>query len=137
MIKKLLPILVIFGLVLPNFAFFQIKAPETLEEARKMGEEVGKKTLEKGPGIIEKIWRKEVLPIWKRMWEWFGEVWNSYIGQNVKLFWKKILNLLRKEIEKRKPIIKEELKKEKNELKKELPRVGKSFWEKFKELLRK
>jgi len=39
-------------------------------------------------------------------------------------------------VEKRKPIIEEEFKKEKEELKEEVPEVTKSLWEKFKELIK-
>ncbi len=133
-IKKLVIIFIILGIILPIVAFTQaqtpIKAPETMEEAKEFGQktlEVGKKEL---PGIIEKIWREEVLPIWQKMGDWFKKnIWEPYIKP-----------FFRKEIEKRKPVIKEEFQKEKEEMKesvkKEVPKVGKSLWEKFKELIK-
>ena len=121
------------GILLPNFSFGQEQSqtnlPETLEEVKKIGEkalEVGEKEL---PGIIEKIWKEEVLPIWQKMWYWFKT--------NI---WSRVENWIRPEIEKRKEILKEgfEGKKEemKEELKTEVPKTGKSLWEKFKELIR-
>ncbi|MCP6719374.1 MAG: hypothetical protein KJI71_04030 [Patescibacteria group bacterium] len=125
---KSLAILIIFGLVLsfPGFSFAQtenIEIPETLEEARELGEEVvgvGKKEL---PGVMERLWKEDVLPVWQKMYDWF---YNN--------IWFKVANLLKLEVEKRKSIIGEELKKETQEVKEELPGVTKSLWERFKEL---
>ena len=141
MVRNLVVILVIFGVLLPSFAFFQeqpVSPPETLEEAREIGEralEVSKKEL---PGILEKIWKEEVLPIWQKMYDWF----KTNIWPKIEFFFKKEVEPRAKgEIEKRKPIIKEEFKKEKEELKKEVkeevfPKAFKSLWEKFKELIK-
>ena len=136
MIKKIIPILVIFGILLPSFSFAQqppIKAPETLEEVKEMGEkalEVSKKEL---PGILERIWKEEVLPIWQRMYDWFmTNIWPKI----EKWFKKEVEPRAKEEVEKRKPVIEEEFKKEKEEIKEEPPKVGKSLWEKFKELIK-
>lgn len=119
---------------LPQTSFAQeeppIKVPETFEEAQKIGERAlgaSKKLL---PGIIEKVWKEEVMPMWQKMRNWFKKnIWDPYIAP-----------ALEKEIEKRKPIIEEEFQKEKKEMeesvKEEVPRIGKSLWDKFKELIK-
>ncbi len=120
-------ILIITVSILPNFSFAQTQPqplgpPETVEEAK----EIGKGLLEKLPRTLEKIWKEEVLPFLKKISNWLKEkIWDSYIGP-----------FFKKEIEKRKPIIKEEFKKEKEELREEVPKVGKSLWQKFKELIK-
>lgn len=133
MIKKLIPVLVIFGLLLPSFSFAQVEQPETLEEAKEMGEkalEVSKKEL---PGILEKIWEEDILPIWKKMYSWFmTNIWPKIESW----FKKEVEPRVKEEVEKRKPIIGEGFKKEKEEIKEELPEVTKSLWEKFKELIK-
>ena len=127
--KKAIIILILFGFLLPSFSFSQeqpqIKAPESIEEVKELGEkalEIGQKEL---PGIIEKIWQEEVLPLWQKMYDWFKI--------NI---WSKIWPWAEKEIEKRKSLIEEEFEKEKEELKEEAPKVSKSLWEKFKELIK-
>ncbi len=126
--RKVIIILILFGFLLPSFSFSQeqpeIKAPESIEEVKELGKkalEVGEKEL---PGIIKRVWREEVLPVWQKMYDWFKAK-----------IWAKIWPKVEEEIEKRKPLLKEEFEKEKEELKEELPKVGKSLWEKFKELL--
>ena len=113
---------------MPVLSFSQetsITPPETVGEAK----EIGKKALEVGetelPSILQKIWQEDVLPIWTKMFNWFKD--------NI---WIKIWPLAEEEIEKRKPIIEEEFEKEKEELKEEAPEIGKSLWEKFKELIK-
>ena len=138
-IKKIIIISIFVGLNLPALGLTQespqksIKAPETLEEVKAIGEktvEVGQKEL---PGIIEKIWKEDILPTWQKMYNWF-----------MKNIWPKMASWIKKEIEprvkeemeKRKPMIEEEFQKEKQELKEEVPEVSKSLWEKFKELIK-
>jgi len=136
MIKKLIVISVICGVLLPSFSFAQVEQPETLEEAKEMGEKAGKEIKEKLPGILEKMWKEEVLPRWQEMYEKWSEWWDSSIQPWFQNIWEKIATLFGKEIEKRKPIIEEEFEKEKEEAKKELPKVTKSLWKRFKELLK-
>jgi len=126
--KKTIAILIILGLFMPVLSFSQetsITPPETVGEAKELGEkalEVGEKEL---PGILQKIWQEDVLPVWTKMFGWFKD--------NI---WIKVWPLAEKEIEKRKPMIEEEFEKEKEELKEEAPEIGKSLWEKFKELIK-
>lgn len=123
-------ILVIVGILLPGFSFCQtqpITPPENLEEVKEMGEKAFKTSEKELPGTLEKIWKEEVLPIWQRMYDWFKKtVWDPCLGP-----------FFQREIEKRKPEIKEGFEKEKKEMKEEvkteLPKVGKSLWERFKE----
>ena len=111
-----------------TFAIFNISAqevqqsttaPETLEEARTLGERI----LRGLPEAMKKPWH-EALVFWRRMLDWFKNIWyaiNSFLGR---------------EVEKRKPEVKEELEKEKQEIKEEIPRAGKSLWQRFKELIK-
>ena len=135
-IFKITSILIISGLLLPIFSFAQnqpITPPKTLEEAKAIGEKALEVSKTKLPGIIEKIWKEEVLPVWQKMYEWF----NINIWPKIESWFKKEVQLRAKEeIEKRKPIIKEEFKKEKEEMKEEVPEVTKSLWERFKELIK-
>jgi len=137
--KKIIVISIICGILLPSFSFAQFQSfqtPETLEEAKEMGEKALETTQEKLPGILEKIWKEDVLPVWEKMYEKWSEWWDSSTQPWFQNIWEKIATLFGKEIEKRKPIIEEEFKKEKEEVKEELPEVTKSLWEKLKELTR-
>ena len=139
LINQAITILTLFGFLLPSFSFAQvpIETPETMEEAKEMEKkalEVSKKEL---PGILEKIWKEEVLPVWQKMWKAVSNWWNNTAWPKIKGFFKqKVEPPVKEEIEKRKPIIEEEFKKEKEEIKEELPKVGKSLWERFKELIK-
>lgn len=136
--KSLITILLI-SLFLPNLILAQPPAqmPETLDEAKELGEkalEVSKKEL---PGNLERIWKEEVLPLWQKMYNWVNtKIWDRYIWPWLQNIWQKIKDIFSKEVEERKPIIEEEFQKEKQELKEEAPEVGKSLWERFKELIR-
>lgn len=126
--KGIVVILLVSLFSFGNFAAAQnsLSQPETVEEAKELGKkalEIGKKKL---PGIIEKIWEQEVLPIWQKMYNWFLE--------NI---WAEVWPYAEKEIEKRRPLIEEEFEKEKQELRKEAPELGKSLWQRFKELISK
>jgi hypothetical protein len=111
--KKTIVILICLGILSPAFSFAQ-ELPENIDEAREMGEraiEVGEREL---PGIIQRIWTDEVLPVWQKMYEWFKEnIWVKIVA------W-----------------FEEEFQAEKEEMKEEVPAVTKSLWEKFKELLK-
>lgn len=123
--KKAIIFFTLVSILAPAFSFAQIEPPKDLEESKALiekGLEVGEKEL---PGIFKQIWQENVLPIWKKMWNWF----------NAKI-WSRIWPLAEKEIEKRKPFIEEEFEKEKQEVKEEAPKIGKSLWEKFKEIIR-
>jgi len=121
--------LIILGLILPFFSFAQTTPPETLEGAKEAGEkalEIGGKEL---PGIMERIWKEEVLPVWLNIWNWLKSK-----------TWSKIERWFLPEYEKRKQYFEENFGLEKEEmeeeLKTEVPKVTKPLWEKFKELIK-
>jgi asparagine N-glycosylation enzyme membrane subunit Stt3 len=127
--KKIIIILIFIGLISPFFSFSQTTPPGTLEEVKETGEkalEVGEKEL---PGIIGQIWENEILPVWLNMWNWLKAK-----------TWSKIEVWITPEYEKRKQYFEEGFEEEKEELKEELktevPKVSKSLWEKFKELIK-
>lgn len=101
-----------------------LHVPKDIEEAKELGEEaleVGKRDL---PSIIKRIWQEEVLPIWKRMYEWFKiNIWFP-------IFKGEVEPRLKEEIERRGPIIERELQVEKEEAIKDIP----GLWKKLKEL---
>lgn len=119
-------------LSLSGFSFAQektIQAPETLEEAKEMGEKGIEESKKKLPGIIEKIWKEEVLPLWRRMYEWFYDnIWSK----TKTWFQGEVYPRTKEELEQRKQIIKEDFPKEKQELEEELP----TLWGRFLELIR-
>ena len=128
---KILIIFLIFSFLLSNLASAQLEQPETFEEAKEMGEQAIETVRRDLPGIIEKTLKEKVFPIWQKMYDW------SYTN-----IWLKIKNFfqyeveprLKGEYEKRKVQIEQEFEEEKEELKKELPELGKSIWERFKDL---
>ena len=136
MIKKIIPILLILGFLLPSFSFAQFESfqtPKTLEEAKQMGEKTLEITQKEMPNILEKLWKENVLPVWNKMYQSFmTNVWPKIENW----FQKEIESRIKKEVEKRKPIIEEEFQREKEEIKKEVPEVSKTLWEKFKELIK-
>lgn len=134
--KSLICLFIILGLISPVFSMGQTEnqasPPETLDEAKEMGKkalEVGEKEL---PGIIERLWKEEVMPIWQKMFDWFKtNVWPKIVD------WFK--KFIQPEIEKRKPVVEEEFEKEKEEMKTEvqnqLPKIWDYLWDKFKKLI--
>ena len=126
-------ILAIAGLLLSNFSFAQenVKSPETVEEAKTIGEKI----LKGIPDAFQNVWQ-EALKFWQKMADTLSNWWNSYIFPWLQNIWQKLLSLFGKEVEKRKPIIEEEFQKEKEEMKEEIPKTGKSLWERFKELIK-
>ncbi|MFC1663771.1 hypothetical protein ACFL0A_01450 [Patescibacteria group bacterium] len=141
LLYKTIIIFSIVGLLLPSFTFAKqqppIEAPETLDQAKEMGIQAGQELQKSLPEILKRIWEEEVLPLWNKMWNWAKNLWNSFLWPKIENIFKgEVEPRLKEEIEKRKPIIEEEFKKEKEELIEELPEVGKSLWERFKELIK-
>lgn len=128
---KILIIFLIFSFLLSNLASAQLEQPKTFEEAKEMGEqalETGRRDL---PGIIEKTLKEKVFPIWQKMYDWYyANIWLK-----IKNFFQyEVVPRIKGEYEKRKVQIKQEFEEEKEELRKELPELGKTIWERFKEL---
>jgi len=136
---QILMFLILTVCVLPSFASAQevLQAPETLEEAQEFGEEVLGKTKEQLPGILERAWKEDILPIWRKMLQMWSSFWDNTVQPWLVSIADKIKVLLGQEIEKRKPYIEQELEKETEELiediEKEIPKA-KSLWERLKEL---
>jgi len=107
------------------------EAPETLEEAKSIGEGI----LRDLPEALKKPWQ-EALAIWGRMLGWFKNIWRSYISAWFQEIWYNINSFLGREVERRKPEIEEEFEKEKQEMKEEIPKIGKSLWQRLKELIK-
>ena len=98
------------------------QAPETLEEAKLLGERV----LWGFPEVFKKSWQEAVV-FWKKML--------NYVSPWLEGIWNSILSLLGKEVEQRRPEVEEEFEKETQEMKEEIPKAGKSLWQRFKELI--
>jgi len=138
LLYKFIVILSTFGLFLPVFSFAQnqITPPDTLEEAKEMGERVVKVGITELPEIMKKTWEEEAMPIWRAMYDKWSGWWDNTIQPWLQNIWEKIAGIFGREVEKRKPVIEEEFQKEKEELKEEAPEIGKSLWERFKELIK-
>lgn len=110
------------------------KAPETIDEAKA----IGKKALKESPGTLKAIWQG-AFKVWKDIFEGAKSFRNSHIKPWIINIWNKIKILLGKEVEKRKPEVEKEFKKEtkemKEEVKREAPKIGKSMWKRFQELI--
>ena len=121
----------------PVFAqeFNQIEAPETIEDAKEFGKQLG----EQLPDEIEKVFDNEVVPIWEKMWAKVEEIWEQYIIRWIDGIIASLVGLVGREIEKRGPEIQAEFEKEKEEIKEELRNEAKDasigLWERFKSLL--
>ena len=106
------------------------KSPETLEEAKTLGERV----LIGFPQALKEPWQ-QALAVWGKMFNWFKDFYQSYISSWLRGIWYKVLSVLGKEVEKRKPEIQEGFEEEKQEMKEESVKTGKSLWQRFKELI--
>lgn len=147
--KKAITILILFGFLFLNFGFAGssrvilaqeklnlTETPTTTEGAKKWLENIWELIKEKLPGTLKKIWNEEILPVWQKMGDRAKNIWNSYLYPRLENIWQKIKSVFGEEIEERKPIIEKEFEKEKEEMKGDAPKVGKSLWERFKELIR-
>lgn len=114
---------------------FSVQAPETIEEAQEFGIQI----LQGLPGAMQEVWRTQALPLWTSMWGIVKNTWDTTVFSWVKGLWDQILSLFGQEIEKRKPLFKEELQKEKEQLAREieekLPESGKTLWNLLKRFL--
>lgn len=160
--KKLLSsvlIISIFGISIPFYAFAQsplpgtnsiipegsrgeegkgtvpVEAPATTEEAKSFISKI----LSFFPNALKKTWEaaKNIL---QKFFEFWSSFWDNTVQPWLKGIWDKLLSFLGKEIEERRPAIKEEFEKEKEAMKESIKEegieVGKSLWEKFKDLIR-
>lgn len=124
-----------------SFSFAQepsespVGAPKTLEEAKTIGERI----FTDFPEALKNSWQ-EALGVWGEVLDWFKNLWDSYISSWFWNIWNKTSSFLGKEVEIRKPEVKEEFEKEKKEIKEEIkvevPKIGESIWQRFKELIK-
>ena len=101
-----------------------VSVPENQEEIKAFGEKALQAGENQLPGMIEKMWREEVVPVWQKMWDWLL----SHLGSRVKSW-------LKPEVEKRKSFIEEDFPGEKQEMQQEAKSGASSLWNKFKELI--
>jgi hypothetical protein len=138
--KYALLILIMSGFLLPvsGFAENQIsEPPATLEEAKELGEKSLEVAKEDMPGILERIWNEEAIPLWQKMWDWAKNFWKDTLWPWMRGLWgRRIKPPVEEEMEKRKEIVEESIEKEKEELQETfVPKGIKSFWEELKELV--
>ena len=124
--KKILASLLFLSVLVPSFSSAQ-NLPSDADEAKELLEEGLEAGEEQVPELIKKMWEEDVLPVWNKMFEWFkSHIWSKFIAW----FNEKVAP----EIEERTPQLEEEFEKETEEAKEELPVVGKSLWDKLKEI---
>ena len=138
--------LIVITSAIPVFAFAQapqgdsiLEAPETLDEVKEGTLKVGGQIADTLPGIVGNLWNTQVIPVWQNMWNWTKqELWQKKVQPIAQNLLDKGKILLGREVEQRRPIIEQKLQQTKQELTEELQiqtkRVGKSFWERFKNL---
>lgn len=149
--KKIFIFLVILSFFSPFSGVCQetpISQPGTVEEAKSFVIEGFGIIKEKMPNAVKTVWQEQVLPVWQKMWNLFKNFWNNHIKSSFSKFWysflkpkiqffiQKINQILGREIEEKKPIIEEEFQKEKEKIKEEIPTVGKSLWQRLKDLIK-
>jgi hypothetical protein len=114
-------LIIFFLLLIPCLSFSQ-----EIVSFNKIKDE-SEERVEQGRGLIsflKDIWNKDIVPFFKK-------TWNSIVN-----FWQNSFkSLFQKEVEKRKPVIKEDFEKEKQELREEAPELGKSLWERLKGII--
>ncbi|MDP3995896.1 MAG: hypothetical protein Q8P74_01475 [bacterium] len=127
--KKTIAILILISLISPSLSLAQTNAPQTMDEAKEIGEQALERAGNELPGTIKQIWQNEIFPVWLNMWNWIKAK-----------TWPLIESWITPEYEKRKQYLEENFDQEKEEIKEEIktevPKVTKSLWEKFKELIK-
>lgn len=134
-IKKIMIFWVIWGMILPSFSIAQelpqVELPGTWQEIK----ETAMKALSFIPELLKGIWNG-LMDFCQHVFNDLKNIWNSYVFPFLKNLWEKTIG---KEFSERKPVIEEEFQKETQEVKEEiktnLPNA-KSFWERFKDLLK-
>jgi len=105
--NKLIVILLIIGLILPSFGSIHSpqvaraqKLPENFEDINSVRDlslngvkGIGERMWENFLSALKGAWEK-ALQIWQKMWDWFKNIWKSYIFPFFEFIWQKILNSL-------------------------------------------
>lgn len=97
------------------------QAPETLDEAKQIGEQL----IDDSPNILSSVWR-ELSQVFKTIWGYLERIFGG--------IFRSVWNLLDNEVEKRKPEAQEEFQKEIQEMKEDIPKTTKTIWERLKDL---
>lgn len=130
----------IAGLLLPGFSLAQnqqpvVDTPETLKDAVGFVFSILKSMPRTIKEAFQLAWK-----IWSKMADWLWAQWDKYIWSWIQGLWHSFLGLMGQEIEKRKPMVEQELEKEKQEIKEEIKqeaeKAGQSLWERLKELVK-
>jgi hypothetical protein len=118
---------------LTGLAQRSLEAPQTLEEAKGFGLNI----IEQLPSKMSEIFQNEVLPLWKKIFDWFAvrlaALWENTAKDWIQGWIDRIKELLGQEIEARKPGIQQSFQEEKQELKENIGEL--SLWERFKSLI--
>lgn len=132
-----------FSFIFPILLYAQedpkLQVPGTIEEVKEDILHVGDKIIGAIPEAAAALWKNEVAPVWKAMWNWTkAQIWQSRVKPAIETLEDKIKELLGKKVEKQKPLIEQELKKEKQELEQDIKtysrNAGKGLWERFNSL---
>jgi hypothetical protein len=114
--KEKIAIFLLVSSLIPIFCFGQ----EDLSEINEIGR--GREIIE----FVKDLWKDDIVPFLKRIWGTIVNFWENSIKP-----------LFQKEVEKRKPVIEDQIKKEKEEFKEEFPEIRKSLWERLKSIISK
>ena len=141
MIKKyLISIAIINILIFPYLSLAQTEPliddafEELGRESKPIGQTFWQTIKTEFPKMIKKPWQ-DALIAWKMIFSWAKGFWNSYLSNWLKFIWEKIVSILGKEVEHRRPGIEQEFKKETEEMKQDIPKTTKSLWQRLKDLL--
>ena len=128
MAKKYLIFIIIIGILINTGLVFAQEVPATLDQAKETGQMVGEIVKQESPNIFRQAWND--------FSGFFKTIWNSYLFPWSKIIWNKIVSILGKEVEQRRPEIEEEFKKETEEMKEDIPKVTKSLWQRLRDLIK-
>jgi hypothetical protein len=137
--KTLIVLSALAAILFPSFAFCQngLSVPDNAQEAKDLGNRALDAMKSKGISAINDAWKNEVLPLWQKIYEWVKiNLWENALGRWLKNIWHSTLRILKLEVEERKPGIEERVQTETGALKDEAPKVGKTLWQKFQDIIR-
>jgi len=135
--KKIIISVAIFSILTPILSFAKISQPETMDQVKQLGEKALEVTKTKLPGIFGDIWQNDVIPFYKKMFDWIkANLWDNWLGPWLKNLWSATVNIFKSEAQQRKPQVEQDFQTQKEQIKQEAPVVGKTLWEKFLELIK-
>lgn len=135
--KNFLIALFIFIFACPLFCSAETKQPQDMDEAINVSQQILENTEKEMPGLVQRLWQNEVLPVWRKMFDWTKtNIWENKLSAWFENFWQTTKNVFKTEVDQRKPTVEKEFQKEKQDLKNEAPLVGQNLWQKFQELIK-